>query len=213
MQTPKQWYYETLGQNIVKKLKENKFEAYYVDSKNQAAKKVFELIGDSQIIGIGGSMTIRELKIVEQLEIDNREILDATLAGYTPEENMEIRRRQFSCDCFLCSTNAITLDGKLVNIDSTGNRVGAMAFGPKKVIIVAGINKVVKDFEAAINRIQMYVAPMNNKRMNRFTPCIESGICLDCSSDIRLCNVTTIISKRPPRSNINIVLVGEELGY
>lgn len=213
MQTPKQWYSEISGRKVVEKLKQNNFYAEYAATKKEAVQKAFVLIGDSRSIGAGGSMTIRELGIIEKLEKEGREILDATLPGHTPEENMEIRHKQFTCDCFLCSSNAITLDGKLVNTDSTGNRVGAMAFGPKKTVVIAGVNKIVKDLESAMDRIEMYVAPTNNKRMNRPTPCTQSGTCMDCSSDIRLCNITTIIKKNPPRSNIHIIIVGEELGY
>ncbi len=213
MQTPKQWHAETIGRRMVEVLKKNNFYAHYVASKEEAAQKALALVGESQSIGVGGSVTIRELGIIERLEQEGKEILDATVPGYSPEENIAIRHKQFISDCFLCSTNAITLDGKLVNTDSTGNRVGAMAFGPKKVVIVAGTNKIVKDMQAAMERIEMYVAPMNNRRMNRSTPCTQSGMCIDCSSDIRLCNITTIIKKQPPRSNINIIIVGEELGY
>lgn len=213
MQNPKEWYSETIGLKVVENLKQNNFDAEYANSKEDAVKRILALIGDSQTIGIGGSMTIGELGIANQLVKEGKEILDATVPGYTPEENMAIRRRQFSCDCFLCSSNAITLDGKLVNTDSTGNRVGAMAFGPKKVVIVAGVNKIVKNVESALERIEMYVAPINHKRLNRSTPCAQSGICEDCSSDVRLCNITTIIRKKPPRSNIHIIIVGDELGY
>lgn len=213
MKSPKKWHLEITGQKVAAKLRENNFEAEYIDSKEEALRKTFELIGRSKTIGIAGSMTIRDLGIPQKLKDDGKEILDATIPGYSPEENIKIRQRQFSCDCFLCSSNAITMDGKLVNTDSTGNRVGAMAFGPKKVVIVAGANKIVKDVEAAMNRIELYVAPTNNKRMNRPNPCTKTGICEDCSTETRLCNVTTIIKKKPPRSNIHILIVGEELGY
>ncbi|MCR4440739.1 MAG: lactate utilization protein [Peptococcaceae bacterium] len=213
MQTPKQWYSEVVGRKVAEALRKNNFHAEYVATKEEARQRAFAIIGDSRSIGVGGSMTIRELGIIEQLEKEGREILDATLPGFKPEEDILIRHRQLTCDCFLCSTNAVTLDGKLVNVDSTGNRVGAMAFGPRKVVVIAGINKVVKDIEAALERIEMYVAPLNNKRMNKPNPCTQSGICQDCPNGTRICNITTIIRKNPPRSNINVLIVGEELGY
>lgn len=213
MKSPKNWHLEIMGQKVVKKLKENNFKAEYINSKEDAIQRTYELIGNSITIGVAGSMTIRDLGIIQKLKDDGKEILDATIPGYSPEENIKIRQRQFSCDCFLCSSNAITMEGILVNTDSTGNRVGAMAFGPKKIVIVAGANKIVKDIDAAINRIELCVAPMNNKRMNRPNPCTETGLCEDCSTETRLCNITTIIKKKPPRSNIHILIVGEELGY
>ncbi len=153
MKTTKKWYYEIVGKKVVEKLKANNFKAEYVDSKEEALQKTLDLIDNSKTIGVAGSMTIRELGIIDKIKENKKDILDATLPGYTPEENIIIRQKQFSCDCFLCSSNAITMDGELVNTDSTGNRVGAMAFGPRKVVIVAGVNKIVKDIESAESKL------------------------------------------------------------
>ncbi|MCR4441537.1 MAG: lactate utilization protein [Peptococcaceae bacterium] len=213
MQTPKQWYCETVGQKVVEALRKNNFNADYAATKEEARQKVLSLVGDSRSIGIGGSVTIKELGVIEQLAKEGKEILDHTLPNLKPEESLAIRHKQLTCDCFLCSTNAVTLDGQLVNVDGTGNRVGAMGFGPGKVIVVAGINKAVKDLQAALERIETRAAPLNNKRLNRPNPCTQSGVCLDCASSTRICNITTIIRRKPPLTNINVIVVGEELGY
>jgi len=209
----RKWHKETLAKKAVEALKKNNFNAEYVETKEDAKKKVLELLDNSISIGIGGSVTTNELGILKELEKKGKEVLNHGLASLSAEEKTEIRRRQLTCDCFICSTNAITLDGKLVNVDGTGNRVSAMIFGPKKVVIIAGINKITNDVDAALERIEMYAAPMNNKRLNLPNPCTKTGICMDCSASTRICNITTIIRKKPSLSDINIIIVGEELGY
>jgi hypothetical protein len=210
---PKKWHKEILAQKVVESLKKNNFNADYVPTKEEAKKKVLDLVGDSTSIGIVGSMTVIELGILEEMENTGKELLNHGLATLSLEEKTAIRRRQLTCDCLICSTNAVTLDGKLVNVDGTGNRVSAMIFGPQKVIIVAGINKITKDLDAAMERIETYAAPMNNKRLNFANPCIKAGICMDCKTDTRICNVTTILRKKPTLTDINIIIVGEEIGY
>lgn len=209
----KKWHKDTLGQKVVEALKKNNFKAEYAGTKEEARNKVLELVESSTSIGIGGSMTTIEAGLLDEFVKSGKIILDHAAAGLSPEEKLEIRRRQLTCDCFICSTNAVTLDGKLINVDGTGNRVSAMIFGPKKVVIVAGINKIAKDVDAAIERIELYAAPMNNKRLNIPNPCATTGICMDCSGSTRICNITTIIKKKPSQSDIHIIIVGEELGY
>ena len=126
---------------------------------------------------------------------------------------MALRRAELTCDVFICGTNALTLDGKLVNVDGVGNRVAAMTFGPKQVIIVAGVNKIVRNVDEAERRIELLAAPLNNKRLNRPNPCTVAGICVDCQGPTRICNVTTILRKRPPATPMQILIVGEELGF
>jgi hypothetical protein len=184
-----------------------------VPTKEAAKQKILDLIEGSNSIGIVGSMTVVELGVLEEMEKDGKELLNHALATLSPDEKMAVRRKQLTCDCLICSTNAVTMDGKLVNVDGAGNRVSAMIFGPKKVIVVAGINKITKDIDAAMERIEMYAAPMNNKRLKYANPCIKAGICMDCTADTRICNVTTILRKKPMFTDINIIIVGEELGY
>jgi hypothetical protein len=128
------------------------------------------------------------------------------------DERMELFRKSFSSDFFLTSTNAITEDGKLFNVDATGNRVGAMFIGPKKTIVVSGVNKIVKDIGAAEKRVREWTAPQNAKRLNRKTPCVETGVCADCSSSGRICNIYVTLAKKPSRTEVVVILVGEKLG-
>lgn len=210
---PKNWHKEVMGRKAAEALTKNNFKAIYVETKEEAAQKALELMEDSKSIGLGTSMTLKELGIAEEIRKTGKEVFDHTDPSLSPEEKLEMRRQQQVCDCFLSSTNAVTLDGKLVNVDGTGNRVSAMIFGPKKVVIIAGFNKIVKDVDAAMDRIEQYAAPLNNKRFNFPNPCTKSGSCMDCAGGTRICNVTAILRKKPLATDINIIIVGEELGY
>jgi hypothetical protein len=128
------------------------------------------------------------------------------------EERLNLFRKSFTSDVFLTSTNAVTESGKLFNVDATGNRVGAMFIGPKKTIVVCGVNKIVKDLDAAEKRVREWAAPQNAKRLNRKTPCVETGLCEDCSSPDRICNIYVTLAKKPARNDVVVILVGEYLG-
>jgi len=115
-------------------------------------------------------------------------------------------------DVYLTGTNALTIDGKLVNEDATGNRVASMIFGPRQVIVIAGINKIVKDVDSALERIEMHAAPMNSRRLKYPNPCAETGFCSDCSGERRICNIVTIMRKKPAQTEVTVIVVGEEMG-
>ena len=212
MTSPREWHAETLGCRVVEALKKNRFQAEYVSTREEARRRILELVPGEGSVGVGGSVTIAQLKVLDELSDRGNVILSHSVAGLSPEEKIEVRRRQLTCDCFLTSTNAITLDGKLVNVDGTGNRVASMIFGPKKVLIVAGINKIVKNVDSALERIEQTTAPINNKRLNLLNPCTKTGVCMDCESSTRICNVTTVIRKKPSLTDITVLVVGEELG-
>lgn len=208
------WHYEALGGKVVEALKKNGFEAGYCADRSEAAEKVLSLIPASASVGFGGSWTVKALGLAEKLAARGNTLLDHGAPGLSNEERAVIRKKQLSCDVFLTGTNAVTMDGKLVNVDGTGNRVAAMIFGPGKVIVVMGANKIVKDLEAADERIQTFAAPINNKRIGLPNPCTQTGLCMDCQTSTRICNVTTIIRKRPGgMKEFNVILVGEELGF
>ena len=133
--------------------------------------------------------------------------------GISKETALERRRQGLAADFLITSTNAITLDGLLVNLDGTGNRVAAMIFGPRQVILAVGMNKVVRDLEAARERIKRYAAPVNARRVGYKTPCAQTGICSDCSSPQRICNMWSIIEGQPVPGRIHVKLIGENLGY
>ncbi|SMC34948.1 lactate utilization protein [Sporomusa malonica] len=204
---------ETLALKTVEALQKNRFASAYFQTAQEALEQLFSAIPANATVGIGGSWTLIQLELVEKLEARGNTVFCHHKPGLSPEEVLDIRRKQLTCDVFLTSTNAITEDGRLVNTDATGNRVAAMIFGPKKVIILAGVNKIVDTLNEAQERIRTTAAPLNNKRLNRPNPCVKTGYCVDCQGPTRLCNVTTIIHKRPPASDIHVWVVGEELGY
>lgn len=202
-----------LGKKVVAALQKNNFQAEYVENREIAAQRLLELVPAEGTVGVGGSVTIEKLNVLDKLAARGNTLFWHNSLGLSPAEVHELRIGQQTCDCFLTSTNAITLDGILVNVDGTGNRVAAMIFGPGKVIIVTGANKIVKDVEAALERIEMVAAPQNCIRLRYNTPCATTGYCVDCQSEQRICNVTTIMRKKPTRTDIMVLVVGEELGY
>ena len=207
------WHNETVGGAVVEALKKNGFEAEYCATGADAAQRLLELIPEAASVGFGGSWTLKAIGISEKLAERGNTILDHGAPGLTNEEKADIRRKQQICDVFLSGTNALTMDGRLVNMDGSGNRVAAMIFGPGKVIVVAGTNKIVKDLAAAEERIQTKAAPMNNKRIGTPNPCVRAGVCQDCQGATRICNVMTIIGRKPGGTNIRVLIVGEELGF
>ena len=210
-----QWYLEDRGKRAVDALRKREFNALYVENQAQAKEAVLREVPPGATVGVGGSVTVRGLGILDDLKARGNKIVDHWVtASLFSQENFELRRAQQTCDVFLSSTNAITLRGQLVNIDGGGNRVNAMAFGPGKAIIVAGANKIVPDLDSALRRIKEIVVPMNCKRINSTPPCVQAGECVDCRVPQRVCRITTIIEWKPPFfSDYLVVIVGENLGY
>jgi L-lactate utilization protein LutC len=208
-----QWHNDTFGEKVVKALEKNNFQAHYAVNRAAAIEKALSLIPAGATIGVGGSWTLKELGIPEQLAKNGHTVYDHSIPGLTMEESLALRRKELLSDVFLSSTNAITLDGQLVNTDGSGNRVAAMSFGPKKVIVIVGVNKIVSDLDAAMERIETVAAPINNKRLDRPNPCTITGMCMDCQGSTRICNITSILHKRPPAIDFHVIVVGEELGF
>lgn len=207
------WHNDTLGAKTVEALRKNNFQATYCPTRQEALEQILALIPVDASVGIGGSWTIQELGLPETLETRGNVVLNHNKPNLTPEEAMAIRRKQLTSDVFLTSSNAVTLDGKLVNVDGAGNRVAAMIFGPKQVIVIASINKLAPDTAAAEQRIKLSAAPINNKRLNRPNPCVKAGVCLDCQGPTRICNITTILHKQPLATPTHVFIIGEELGF
>lgn len=210
--TPKQTFYENQAKSIIHKLEARKMEGYYCPDKEAAKAKVLELIGqDKKVVTYGGSMSLDEIGLKEVVEDAGHDLLRRE-KYVTPEEKRECFAKQTLADVFLMSTNAITLDGELVNIDGSGNRVACLAFGPKEVIVVAGMNKVVTDVDEGIARSRNFAAPPNTVRLGCDTPCAKIGQCGNCLTNTICCQiVVTRASSIPGR--IKVILVGEELGY
>jgi hypothetical protein len=212
----KRWYQETKIENTLKSLKANGFEAIYEPTKEKAVSKLLELIPKDATVGLGGSVTLREMNIPDILRERGNKVADHWVArqkGASFEDVLKIRRQQINSDVFITSTNALTETGELINIDGGGQRVAAMIFGPKKVYVVAGINKIVRDVNEGLWRASNVASPINAKRLNRNTPCVKSGTCSDCRTEDRICRATTIIHRKLRCTELAVLIVGEELGY
>jgi len=198
-------------------LKRNQFRVLVASSKKDAVDKVLGLIPLDAKVGVGGSMTIRELGLIEALTQRGNPVVHHWQPDISVSDWFPFMMEAHSSDVFLCSSNAVTEDGKLVNIDSSGNRVASMMFGPKKVIVIAGKNKIVKDVCAGLERLKRVAGPLNAKRHNLDElPCVATGACTDCDSPKRICRVITIMERAPNRvrdPNITVVLVAKKLGF
>lgn len=208
------WLHEQQCQKAVESLGRNGFAAAYCPTVDEAADIIISDATNARTIGFGGSMSVASLSVQKRLADAGKEILNHGMPGLSRDEKMEIMRRQLTCDLFLSGTNALTINGELVNIDATGNRVAAMFFGPKKVIVVAGRNKLVDgSVHDAIMRVKNQATPPNSKRLNFNTPCARTGFCSDCNSPDRLCRVTTVIDRRPRFTEVKVLVVNAELGF
>ena len=212
MDDAKKWYFEKLAERTVEALKNNGINAYYVETGAEARELVTDLVEKNATIGHGGSLTLKEIELLEAFKNENYRL--EYIADDLPADiKTEKRREIMTADYYFTGTNALTVDGKLVNIDATGNRVASMIFGPGHVIVFAGINKIHRSLEEALNYAQNEAAVINAKRLKRNTPCTMTGKCEDCNADDRICNVTTIIDKKPTKTEMTVVIIGEQLGY
>ena len=212
MEQWQQWFQDKQVERTIQALKKNNFEAFFVPDSKTACDEVMKQIPDGATVGVGGSVTLIQAGLPEALASRNIQLIWPIRQGKTPGEIFDLIRKSFSADVFLSGTNAVTEDGKLFNVDATGNRVGAMFIGPRKTIIVTGVNKIVKDIAAAEKRVKEWVAPQNAKRLGRKTPCVETGVCTDCKSPDRICNIYVTLAKKPARIEMTVILVGEQLG-
>jgi hypothetical protein len=194
---------------VVKSLRANNFKPVeYVEKAEDAIDMVLDMIPEDASLEMAGSISVNQLGLINRLIERGNKGPDFSKLGKVSMADM-VRTRK---DVLLASTNAVTLDGKLVNTDMMGNRVSAMILGPKRVILLIGRNKIVRDLDEALHRIKHVIAPYHARTMGMKTPCAKTGKCEDCSSPQRICNVTTIISKKPPGVEFAIILVGEDLG-
>lgn len=211
--TPRQMRNEKLAAKVLKGLEKRHFEGHYCETKEEAVKLALSLIPEGASVTWGGSDTIRSIGLTKAVHEGGFEVWDRDLAK-TREEQQEIYRKAFSADVYLTSTNALSEDGILVNIDGTGNRVAAMTFGPEKVIVLAGMNKVTKTAEDAVARARTVAAPINAQRFEGIkTGCMVSGSCENCLSAESICAYASLIRISRPAGRIAVILIGEELGY
>jgi len=209
----KEWWIEEKAKKAVERLAAHDFKAIYVKAKVEAVQEILKQITPGMKIGIGGSVTLRELGILEKLEAQGYTVYNHWKPGLSRESMLEIRKSHMTSDLFLSSVNAVTLNGELVNIDGIGNRVNSTVFGPGKVVLVAGYNKIVDDVQEGIKRIKNVAAPLNARRLNIDVPCAKLGKCVDCNSPNRICRVIVIHERKPSLTEMLVILVGEELGF
>ncbi len=217
MKAPIQHYWKTRLNNLKNELENNNFSVYPADSASHAKEIVLKEILPTisvKTVSWGGSITFIETGLYSIIKDDpNFDVLDVFNKNLSPEDATELRRQALLTDLYITGTNAVTETGKLVNLDMYGNRIAAITFGPKNVIILVGRNKIVTDVEEAISRIKNYAAPVNSMRLDKKTPCAKSAVCEDCKSPERICNTWTITEKSFPKGRTKIVLINEDLGF
>jgi len=208
------WYKETLAKKTLKALAENNISGCYVETAEDARNKVMSLIPSGSKVGYGGSLTLDQIGIKEILRKGDYNFIDFQRPGINDDDKNRLCRECLLADIFLMSSNALTIEGQLVNIDGTGNRVAALIFGPSKVIVVAGVNKIVPDVDAAIHRIRNYITPIHARRRDKQLPCAKTGNCVDCHAPDRSCSALVIIEhqKLKYKERIMVIIVGQELG-
>jgi LUD domain len=208
------WTHEQKCLKAVDSLVKNGFGAVYCPTPQEAFDYIVNEAAEAASVGFGGSMSIVGLDVEARLREQGKEILNHAAPALSRDERMGVMRRQLTCDLFLSGTNALTLAGELINIDATGNRVAAMSFGPRKVIVVAGRNKLVDGtVHDAIRRVKNWATPPNARRLSFKTPCAGTGFCSDCNSPDRLCRVTTVIDRKPRFTDVRVLVVNADLGF
>ena len=212
MLTQRKMQYDKAGAKVAEALNKRHFEAYYCPDCAEALEKILELIPQDHVVSWGGTATVAELGVKEALRQRGQAVIDRDTAK-DAQERQQMLKQALTCGTFIMSSNAISADGQLVNIDGTGNRVAALCFGPTQVVVVAGMNKVAGDLDGAMRRAREVAAPMNAQRFPLKTPCVANGLCGDCKGPDSICAqiVTTRLCK--PAGRIKVVLVGEDLGF
>ena len=210
--TPKQAYYRNVAATVIKNLEKRQMTGYYCPDSAAAVQKALELMPKGASIAWGGSMTLTETGLMDAVRGGGYEILDRD-AAVTPAEQKQLWAKVIKADYFLMSSNAVTLDGELINIDGRGNRVAFLCFGPGHVLVVAGMNKLVPDVTAGLARVRNMATPPNTVRLHKNTPCAATGRCADCLSPDCICNQMVVTRRSGAPGRIIVLLVGETLGY
>jgi hypothetical protein len=197
----------------IKNLKSNNMEASFAPTREDALKQAAALIKEGDTVSCGGSMTLFETGVIDFLKNGKFNYLDRYQKDLSREQTEKIFRDSFFADAYFVSTNAVTEDGELYNVDGNGNRVAAMIYGPKSVIVITGYNKIVKDREDAISRVKNIAAPANAARVGSPTPCAKTGECVNCNCDAKICCSYVLLGKQRVKGRIKVIIVGEPLGY
>ena len=205
-------FYDKRGEILVKNLQKRHFEAYYCATKEEALKQVLSLMPEGSTVGWGGAVSAAQVGVQEAVHAGNYTVIDRD-AFSDPSEKLRCMRECFNADFSITGANALSIDGQMVNIDGNGNRVGMIVYGPKNIIVVAGMNKVCASVEDAVKRARTVAAPMNQQRFGLPNPCTCTGVCGNCLNETSICNQILITRNCKPAGRIKFVLVGEELGF
>ncbi len=209
---PKEMHYETLAKTIISNLEKRRMEGYYCATSKEAVDLAVSMLPSGTTVAHGGSMTLEDTGMIDALRKADINFLDRATCK-TPEDSRKMFHDSLNADYYFMSTNAITANGELVNIDGNGNRVAALIYGPENVILLVGMNKVAVNVDEAISRVHGIATPMNCQRLNKKTPCAVTGVCADCLSPDCICNQTVITRRSGILGRIKVILIGEELGY
>lgn len=212
MSKEKEWLLKSLGAEAVKALKKNGFDAELLSERSEVLPKLRKLVSSNSTVGFGGSRTLEETGVFEWLRGGDFKLLDRSKPGISKEERERLQKQALTADLFFAGVNAVGLDGVLVFIDGYGNRVAPILYGPDRVILICGANKIASDRDAALRRAKEIAAPLNAYRLNRAIPCVQTGHCANCQSAERICNYTVILDKSPYPGRIKVFIVCEELG-
>lgn len=200
-------------EKTIANLQRNNMAGYFVNNKDELIKLLESLIQEGDTVGCGDSVTLEETGVFDYIRNGNFVFYDKHQQGLTSEEKRKIYLKNFDADTFLTGVNAVSLDGKLFNIDGNGSRVAPMLYGPKQVIVVAGINKLTDTEAAAVNRARQVAAPLDAKRLNKNTPCTKLGKCIDCRHEERICNDFVLIARQFVKDRIKVILINQSYGY
>lgn len=200
-------------ERVIENLEKNNMNGYWIQSREEVIDMIEELVPQGSLVGCGGSMTLFESGVIDYLRCGKYEFLDRYASGLSKEDIKEVYRKSFFSDAYFVSSNALTEKGELYNVDGNGNRVAAMLYGPDKVIVIVGVNKIVKDIEEAIKRNREIAAPANAKRLNLNTPCTKIGYCVECQSEDRICCEYTLIRKQRTKGRIHVLILSDSVGY
>jgi len=212
METAKKLYYSKRGELLVKNLKKRHFEAVYCGTKEEALQQALAWIPEESTVGWGGATSAQQIGLMAALNAGHYQTLDRDKCE-SAEERDKIAKACLAANVFITGANALSMDGQMVNIDGTGNRVAAIIYGPDSVIVIAGMNKVTDDLESAITRARTVAAPVNQQRFSLNNPCTVTGTCADCKSETCICNHIVVTRHCRPAGRIKFILVGEELGF
>lgn len=207
------WVNEQRILRTIEALNKNNMNGYLVNSKEELIEKIKELVKENSTVACGGSMSLFETGIIDHLRSERYNFLDRYKEGLSREEITKLFKESLFADAYFASSNAVTEDGKLYNVDGNGNRVAAMLFGTEKVILVVGVNKIVKNIDEAVIRNREISAPANAKRLNKMTPCAKVGYCMECKSNDKICREFTVISSQKNKDRMHVIFMNEEIGY